>query len=127
MPYNNYIPGTCNIGGEQLKKRNRFALKCILATLICILFLQVFHFDTVWRLVMFIPFTLSAIAIQQVYFKFCYLFGIKGFYGFGEIGKTKSIQEKEFLKLDNAKALRMIITSMLIGLVMTILYFFLPF
>ncbi len=126
MPHNNYIPGTCNIGNDQLTKRKRFALKIILVTLACILILQIFSLDKLWRLFMFIPFTLSAIGIQQVYFKFCYMFGIKGFYGFGELGKARTIKEEEFKKLDKAKALKMIVTSVLIGLAITIAYYYLP-
>lgn len=126
MKEDNYIPGTCNIGNEQLQKRKQFALKCISVTLLCILFLQVFHLDKSWRLPMFIPFTLSAIGIQQVYYKFCYLFGLKGYYGFGEVGKAKSVEEEEYRKRDRAKARKMIISSVLIGLLLTAVYYFLP-
>ena len=121
-----YIPGTCNIGNEQLAKRKRFALKSVLATILCVAFLQAFHLDKIWRLAMFFPFALTTIGIQQVYFKFCYVFGIKGYYGFGELKKTRTVQEDEFKKSDKAKAMRMIVTSVLIGLFLTILYYYLP-
>ena|ERR1035437_995102 len=121
-----YIPGTCNIGKEQLTKRKWFAVLCIFATLLCIFLLQVFQLDKIWRLPMFILFTASAIGVQQVYYKFCYLFGLKGLYGFGEVRRAKLVEEVEYRKLDRAKAQRMISSSVLIGLVLTAIYYFLP-
>ncbi len=78
------------------------------------------------RLFMFIPFTLTIIGAQQVIFKFCYLFGLKGYYGFGEVGKAKSVEEEEYRKRDRAKARKMIISSVLIGLLLAAVYYFLP-
>lgn len=123
---NNYIPGTCNIGNEQLQKRKRFLLKTVSATLLCILFLEVFHLDKTWRMLMFIPFSLTIIGSQQVYFKFCYLFGLKGYYGFGEVGKAKAVTDAENIKRDKAKARKMIVSSVIIGAVLTVVYYFLP-
>ena len=75
---------------------------------------------------MVVPFTLTVIGIQQVYFKFCYIFGLKGLYVMGAIGKTQKVKEDESLKKDRARARRMIISSILIGVVLTAIYFFLP-
>jgi len=127
MAEDNYIPGTCNIGNEQLTKRKQFAVKCILGTLLCILFLQLFHLNKMWRLPVFILFTASAIGVQQVFYKFCYVFGLKGLYGFLEADKVKSVEGEEYRKLDRAKARRMLISSLLIGLILTVIYYFLPF
>ena len=121
-----YIPGTCNIGKEQLEKRKRFAVKCIAATLICFIFLQASNGDKILRLLMVIPFTLSSIGFQQVYFKFCYLFGLKGLYGLGELGKTVSVEEENARKLDRKKSTRILISSLVIGILLAVIYFYLP-
>jgi predicted secreted protein len=123
----NYIPGTCNIGNEQLQKRKKFLIKTVSATLLCIVFLQIFHLDKIWRLFMFVPFTLTIIGAQQVYFKFCYLFGLKGYYGFGEVGKAKTVTDEENIKRDKAKARKMILSSVIIGAILTVIYYFFPF
>jgi hypothetical protein len=123
----NYIPGTCNIGNEQLQKRKRFLIKSLFATLLCILFLEVSHVDKIWRMFMFVPFTLSVIGAQQVWFKFCYIFGLKGYYGFGEVGKAKTISDAENIKRDKSKAQKMIVSSVIIGAILTVIYYFIPF
>jgi len=122
----NYIPGTCNIDKAQLLKRKRFAAKCLGLTVWAIVLIEIIDLSKWWRLPMVVLFTLSTLGIQQVYFKFCYVFGLKGLYGLGEIGKTQKIKEPEQLKKDRAKAQRMIISSVLIGIALTAIYFFLP-
>lgn len=120
-----YLPGQCNISGAQLTKRKRFAAKCLGLTVWAIVLLQIFELSKWWRLPMVVLFTLSTLAIQQVYYKFCYVFGLKGLYGLADLGKTQKIKEDEYLKKDRAKARRMIISSVLIGIVLTAIYFFL--
>jgi len=121
-----YIPGTCNIAKDQLLKRKRFAAKCLGLTVWAIALLQIFDLSKWWRLPMVVLFTLSALAIQQVYFKFCYIFGLKGLFGLDKLGKAQKITDPENLKKDRAKALRMIVSSILIGVLLTAIYFFLP-
>ena len=122
----NYIPGTCNIGNEQLTKRKRFLIKCILITVLCISYQLIFHSDKILRLLMFIPFTVTAVAAQQVMYKFCYRLGLMGMYGFGELGKEKSVEENEYKKLDRKKSQKMIVSSVLISAILTFGYYFLP-
>lgn len=121
-----YIAGKCNIGKEQLQKRKRFLIKCIMVTVLFIVVFQWFHFNRTWRIVMIIPFSLTSIGAQQVIYKFCYVFGLKGYYGFGEIGKQLKIEGKDYLELDRKKSRRMIISSVLIGFFLTLIYCLLP-
>ncbi len=121
-----YSPGHCNISGAQLLKRKRFAAKCLGLTVWAILLIEIIDLSKWWKLPMVVLFTLSAIGIQQVYFNFCYVFGLKGLYGLDEVGKTKTVEEEEYRRADRAKAQRMIISSVLIGILLTAIYFFLP-
>jgi hypothetical protein len=123
MPYS---PGHCNISGAQLMKRKRFAAKCLGFTVWAIALIEIIDLGRWWRLPMVILFTLSAIGIQQVYFKFCYVFGLKGLHGMNEIDKTETVEEEEYRRADRSKAQRMIISSILIGIMLTAIYFFLP-
>lgn len=75
---------------------------------------------------MIVPFTLSAIAFQQVYFRFCYVFGLKGLMGMDELGKVEKVEEA-YRKPGRKKAQRMIATSILYGFILTLIYYFLPF
>ena len=121
-----YISGTCNISGAQLHKRKRFMAKCLGITVWAIALLQILTLSHWWRLPMVILFTLSIIGIQQVYFKFCYMFGLKGLLGMGELGKTQKVSEANIAR-DRARARKMIISSIILGIIFTIIYFLLPF
>ena len=121
-----YISGTCNISGAQLHKRKRFMAKCLGLTVWAIAILQILNLSHWWRLPMVILFTLSIIGIQQVYFKFCYMFGLKGLFGMGEMGKTQKVNEAN-KSLDRIKAQKMIVSSIILGIILTVIYFILPF
>lgn len=100
--------------------------KCLGLTVWAIVLIEIFGASRWWRLPMVVLFTLSAIGVQQVYFKFCYVFGLKGLYGMDEVGKTFTVEEAEYRKADKEKAQRMIVSSVLIGILLTAIYFFLP-
>ena len=121
-----YIPGTCNIGKEEIRIRRNGAIIGAILTVICIILFQWFDVNRGWRLLISIPIATSAISIQQWYLKFCVAFGLKGIFNFDELGKFVNITDKEQLKKDRAKSYRMIITGILIGLVAAIVYYLLP-
>jgi hypothetical protein len=121
-----YIPGTCNIGPEERKARRNVAVfSGILGITLIILFL-IFHVDKIWRLMLFLPATSVGIGFQQWYNKFCVAFGLKGVFNLGHIGKTVSIDQKEYLKKDLAKARKMIMLGIVFGLIVAILFCILP-
>jgi hypothetical protein len=120
-----YIPGTCNIAGAQLHKRKRFMAKSLGLTVWAIALIQILGLPKWCRLPMVILFTLSAIGIQQVYFKFCYVFGLKGLIGRDELGKVEKTEDA-YRELDRKKAQRMILSSILYGVILTLIYYFLP-
>ncbi|MGZ3863871.1 MAG: hypothetical protein ACXVPN_02025 [Bacteroidia bacterium] len=119
----NYIPGVCNIGNEQLAKRKRFLAKCIAITIICVVFIEFFHANKFLRLLMFFPLTLTSVAAQQVLYKFCYRFGLTGLYGFGKVGDDTKIVEGQFRELDRKKSQKMIVSSLLIAAAIAVLYY----
>jgi hypothetical protein len=122
-----YTPGSCNIGGEQLFKRKRFLAKCLGLTVWCIALIEILDLARWWRLPMFLLFTLTAIAVQQVTARFCYRFGLKGLSGMDKLGAIEKVDDEASRQRDRRKALRMLVTSLLAGLLLTALYFYLPF
>ncbi len=123
----NYVPGTCNIGREEIKARKKVAVFSMLFAIALIVVLILVHADKLWRLCLFFPVTSLAIGIQQVYFKFCVGFGMKGYFNFSELGKMDSITEAEFRKKDRAKATQMIAAGISAALVAAVVFYFLPF
>ena len=121
-----YIPGVCNIGKKEIRRRKLFAIAGLLITVICILIMQVYHTNRAWRLLIFFPAASSATGFIQAYSKFCLAFGMKGVFNFGNIGSTFSTGQKEHLKKDRKKAIQILSLSMALGLGFAIAYFLLP-
>lgn len=123
---NEYIPGTCNIGAAEIKKRKvGTIISAILMVGVLILF-QLMSIDGIWRFFLFFPATLFAINFLQVYFKFCVAFGLKGVFNFGDLGKSNSRVSSEHRRKDRKKSILMIGSGLLFGLAVSILYYFLP-
>jgi hypothetical protein len=124
---NQYIPGVCNIGKEEIKRRKVSAFVTLTVTIILILILLLMPVNRYWRLVLFLPITSLAVGLQQWYFHFCVLFGIKGVFNFGNLGKTDSVEQANFRKKDRAKAQRMIIIGIAFGIFATLIFYYFPF
>jgi len=121
MEESKYIPGTCNIGKkEMINRRNAAIVEGILGVLLSAA-LMYFNTNKLWRLSVFPLMALFFIGIQQWYYKFCAAFGLKGVFNFGEqLGKVTSVEEKEMLKADRNKALKILITGVILGLAVTL-------
>lgn len=121
---NNYIPGTCNIGKEEVAQRRMPVIIIAAIWIICIVLLQFGGADKWWRLIAFFPAAAFGISVQQLTSKFCIAYGMKGLYNFGEAGKASQVQNAEFLKKDKEKVRNMILSGILFGLLVTAIYFF---
>ncbi len=121
-----YIPGTCNIGKEEIKRRRDFAIFSGIFTVLLIILLQWIGATRPWRLFVFIPALSFGVGLLQWLIRFCVNFGMRGVYNFGKVGKTYSIEQQEYLKKDRAKAMGMILIGTLIGIAITVVYFFMP-
>jgi len=123
---NQYIPGVCNIGDEEIKMRKRSGWIGLIATIILWGLFVWFNIPQVWRLTLFIPATMSATGFLQAYMHFCAYFGFASLFNFGpKVGKTDSVSQAEFRAMDRKKAWQIVIYSVLIGLVVALLGYFL--
>ena len=123
---NHYIPGACNIGHEEIKRRKKAAIFSIVLTITVIVLIFMLDANKIWRLTLFIPATSLGVSFQQWYFKFCVAFRIKGVFNFGDIGKTFSIDQKENYRKDRIKAWQMIISGIVFGLILALIFYFMP-
>ncbi len=121
-----YIPGVCNIGKKEIERRKRAAIFSFALCIFCIVLIQWLGADRVWKLLLFIPAASLGVSFQQWYFKFCVAFGMKGVFNFGDIGKTFSIEQKEYFRKDRMKAWTMIISGLLFGVIVALVYYYSP-
>jgi hypothetical protein len=121
-----YIPGVCNIGPAEIKRRRRSGWFGFGVTILLWLAFWVFGVPAAWRLLLFVPAFLSAEGFLQAALHFCAGFGMKGVFNFGsELGKTEMVEQAEFRRKDQRKALLISLYSALIGIAAAILGFLL--
>jgi len=120
-----YIPGVCNIGPAEIKKRKQAGWLGLVATIILWMAFIWFDVPSAWRLLLFFPAMMSATGFLQAYMHFCAYFGFASLFNFGDVGKTDSVSQAEFRAKDRRRAWQIIIYSILIGLAAALVgYFF---
>ena len=117
----NYQAGVCNIGPSEIKRRRQGALVgAILFAVTTILFV-VTDASTSTRLVTFIPALLFAVGMIQSKRKFCVAYGFMGVFSFEKLGDTKKITVNQDLKADKKYAVKLLLQSVAIAIVLTAL------
>jgi len=110
-----YIPGVCNIGPAEIKKRKQAGWIGLTATILLWAVFIWLDVAPLWRFLLFFPAMMSATGFLQAYMHFCAYFGFASLFNFGDVGKTDSIQQAEFRAKDRRKAWQIVIYSILIG------------
>lgn len=122
-----YIPGVCNIGKSEIKRRKQAGWSGLIITVILLGLLIYFDMPRPWRLVIFIPAMIMAIGFLQARMHFCAYFGMHGVFNFSpDIGKTDTVEQAEFRAMDRRKAWQIIAYSAIIGAVVAIIFYYLP-
>ena len=122
-----YIPGVCNIGKAEMRKRFVIGLSAIIACILLWGACIVFAVAPSWRLLLFFPATVAAIGFLQYAWHFCARFGLNGVFNFGpNVGKTDSVEQAEYRKKDRRTALLIIGLSLLVGVIVGAAAYFIP-
>jgi hypothetical protein len=114
-----YIPGVCNIGPDEIKKRMIAGWSGLV---IAILYWGAFIIFTIpkeWALLIFLPVMMSAVGFLQAHMHFCVYFGFANLFNFGDVGKTDSVSQAEYRKKDRKKAWQIVSYAILVSLVTT--------
>lgn len=97
-------------------------------TLVLFVIFYLVPIDAPWRLLVFIPATLAATGFLQAYLHFCAKFGMSGLFNVGDDMKEQhTVDQIEFRKKDQQKAITIIAGSAAIGVAVALLAYFLPF
>ena len=120
-----YIPGVCNIGPAEIKKRQQAGWLGVASTIVLWGALYVLQAPAAWRLLLFFPAMLGAMGFLQAALHFCAGFGMLGVFNFGhEAGKTETIEQAEFKRKDRQKAIQIGVYATLIGIATALVGFF---
>lgn len=123
-----YIPGVCNIGPAEIRMRRASGIFGLGVTIIMFLLFYIVAVDPLVRLLIFIPAALAASGFLQAQLHFCAKFGMSGLFNFGEdIRKQESIDQADFRRKDQRKAITIIAGSAAIAFGIALVAYWLPF
>lgn len=110
-----YRPGSCNIGDEEVAARRQAGHACALAAVILLAILLWTDAPAWMRLFIFLPAAGAAAGYFQALLRFCAGFGWRGVFNFGAVGTTRGVDDSEARRVDREKALRLAAASASIG------------
>ena len=122
-----YIPGTCNIGKGEIRRRQIVAIAGAVMSFVSFVGLISNDAAKSARLSLFVPLFVFAIGFVQSRKKFCLAYGFLGTFNFGGLGQISKVADPISKKTDRKTALTILAQSALLALGMTILAYALPF
>jgi len=122
-----YIPGTCNIGKGEIRRRQIVAIAGAVMSFVSFVGLISNDAAKSARLSLFVPLFVFAIGFVQSRKKFCLAYGFLGTFNFGGLGQISKVADPISKKADRKTALTILAQSALLALGLTILAYALPF
>jgi hypothetical protein len=127
MPDFEYIPGSCNIGKGEIRRRQLVALVGLVSSFLMVLFFSVTDAPVEIRLGIFFPLLVASLGFVQSRSKFCLAYGFAGTFNIGKLGDIKRVASKEDRKADRVTALKILGKSLLLAAIATGVVLVLPF
>ena len=122
-----YRPGVCNIGPAEIARRRRAGHVGLLVTVAVLAALVAIDAPPVARLLLILPAAVAASGYLQARLKFCAGFGSRGIFNFGPVGDTEQVVDEEARARDRARANRIGLASVAIGVVVGVVAVMIPF
>jgi fatty acid desaturase len=127
MTTNEYVPGVCNIGAAEIRTRRNSGLVTLAVTIVALVLFLVLPIAAPWRLLLALPAAAAAVGFLQAGMHFCAGFAMRGVFNFGnDTHHTDTIEQAEYRRADQKKALLIFGLSLLIGIVFALLTLLLP-
>jgi len=127
MPEIQYIPGSCNIGKGEIRRRQLVALVGLFFTVVTLLTFSTVDTPTVMRLGIFFPLMVASVGFVHSRSKFCLAYGFAGTFNVGKMGDIKRVASKEDRAADRKTALVILGKSFLLAALATAVVLVLPF
>jgi len=121
-----YVPGACNIGQGEVKRRQAVAIFGLILIVISSAGILATDQDRGARLSIFIPALIFSIGFVQSRKKFCLAYGLAGTFNFGKLGQISKVQSPEDKKADRKTAVSILCQSIALAGLITAIFFVLP-
>ncbi len=121
-----YVPGTCNLGKDEIRRRQVVALIGAVLTIISFSGLVVADTANSARWSLFAPLMIFSVGFIQSRKKFCLAYGLMGTFNLGKLGDISRVQSAEDRKADRKTALTILIQSALLAFALAALFVLFP-
>ena len=122
-----YIPGTCNLGKSEIRRRQFVALLGLFLSGSTLIGLIGSDAPASARWGLFVPLMVFSVGFIQSRKKFCLAYGFMGTFNLGKLGDLSRVQSAEDRKADRKTALIIMIQSGLLSLALTVIAVIAPF
>ena len=116
-----YIPGTCNLGKSEIRRRQFVALLGLFLSGSTLLGLIGSNAPASARWGLFVPLMVFSVGFIQSRKKFCLAYGFMGTFNLGKLGDLSRVQSAEDRKADRKTALIILIQALLLSLALTLI------
>ena len=127
MPDYEYIPGSCNIGKGEIRRRQLVALVGLVSSFLMLLAFSATDDTSTIQILIFFPLLVASVGFVQSRSKFCLAYGFAGTFNIGKLGEITRVASKEDRKADRVTALKILGKSFLLATVATAVVLALPF
>jgi hypothetical protein len=122
-----YIPGICNIGKGEIKRRQFVALLGLFLSIFALLTLISIDAPSSSRIGIFFPLMMASVGYIQSRSKFCLAYGFAGTFNVGKMGDLSRVASPEDRAADRKTALTILGKSLLLAVIATGVVVVLPF
>jgi hypothetical protein len=122
-----YIPGSCNIGKGEIKRRQFVALLGLFLSIFALVTLISIDAPANSRIGIFFPLMMASVGYVQSRSKFCLAYGFAGTFNVGKMGQISRVASPEDRAADRKTALTILGKSFLLAALATGVVLALPF
>ena len=115
-----YIPGTCNLGKAEIRRRQLVALLGLILTISSFTGLIAAGANQTARFSLFVPLLVFSIGFVQSRKRFCLAYGLMGTFNLGKLGDLTRVQSPEDRKADRKTAIGILLQSAALAAVLTL-------
>jgi hypothetical protein len=121
-----YIPGACNIGKGEIRRRQIVALVGLALSISSFITLLSTNAPRSARLGIFVPLAVASIGWVQSRKKFCLAYGFMGTFNFGKLGQLSRVADSASRAADRKTALSILLQAGAYAAVVTAIIYLLP-
>ena len=127
MSSSQYIPGTCNIGSGEIRRRQVVAIIGLIISVSSFITLLMASAPRNARYGIFVPLMIASVGWVQSRSKFCLAYGFAGTFNMGKLGDISRVADAASKAADRKTAISILLKSTAIAAAVTLLVVLLPF